>query len=74
MPRTRDQLVRLLHDAHNDVNRRLGKRQLSFEAHARLYGPTDVSPMRPSLVLSSSMCISLLVMAVAAFLFLRKRS
>lgn len=34
---TRDTVVRLLHDAHNDVNIRTGKPKMSFREHLRLY-------------------------------------
>lgn len=34
---TRENLVRFLHEAHNDVNRRLGKKTWSYEAHRMLY-------------------------------------
>ena len=40
---TRDTIVRLLHDAHNSVNVRLGKRAWTFEQHVRAYSrPGDV--------------------------------
>lgn len=39
---TREKTVRFLHDAHNDVSRRLGKRVVSFRAHMRIYGPREV--------------------------------
>lgn len=34
---TRETLVRFLHDAHNEVNRRTGKRVWSLEEHQRVY-------------------------------------
>ncbi len=34
---TREGLVRFLHDAHNDVNTRLGKPTWTYEDHRRLY-------------------------------------
>jgi len=66
IPRTREQLVHLLHDAHNDVNRRLGKRALSLEAHERLYAPTDASPMSSPLSASVPACACACACAAAA--------
>lgn len=38
---SRDTLVRFLHDAHNEVNLRLGKRVWTLEEHYRAYRPSS---------------------------------
>ena len=45
--RTRGDLVRLLHDAHNEVNVRTGKRALTLAEHYALYSTAAPPPRRP---------------------------
>lgn len=42
---SRDNIVRLLHEAHNDVNRRTGKRTWTLEEHYRLYSRSPSADM-----------------------------
>lgn len=40
---SRADLVAFLNDVHNDVNRRLGKREFTLEEHYRAYSPRRVA-------------------------------
>lgn len=61
--------VRFLHDAHNAVSERLGKRPVSFAEHLRVYGPQPVRDHKGCCRLL--MCA--VVVAVCAVLRTRRR-
>ena len=44
MPLTRSCFIRLLNDAHNEVNARLGKRTYTIEEHNHLFAPRAEVP------------------------------
>lgn len=60
---TRAGIVRLLHDAHNDVNIRTGKRALTLSEHYRLYDRHKTEPTitRRLLLLFAIACTATLV-------------
>ena len=58
--RTRAELVRLLHDAHNEVNVRTGKRPLSLAEHYALYAPRCPSPRGRAPRLAEALALGLL--------------
>jgi hypothetical protein len=61
---SREGLVALLHDAHNEVNRRLGKRTLTLAEHMRLYARPTAPRCPPALVVAAMTAV-LVVAAVA---------
>lgn len=66
---TRDALVRLLHDAHNEVNARTGKRLWTLAEHRRAYArPSRRAPTAP---LTAVVVVS--VAAAAMFVVARRR-
>lgn len=65
---TRENLVRFLHDAHNDVNARTGKRLWTYEEHIAVYS----RPVRSSDAWGVVSASSILVLLVAS-LCMRRR-
>jgi hypothetical protein len=61
----RKSLVRFMNDAHNSVNRRLGKREWSLQKHYKAYGEKGRAP-------NSTTASTIVVLLVLSFL-LRKR-
>lgn len=70
---SRENIVRLLHEAHNDVNRRTGKRTWSLQEHYRLYSR---SPSPEADVSSESLVFVVISLALAGVCIagLRKNS
>ena len=65
---TRENVVVFLHEAHNDVNVRLGKRAFTLEEHLRIYArPTAARRSVPLMVVVGS------VVAVGAYFVMRRR-
>lgn len=63
--RCRDSLVMFMNDAHNEVNRRLGKREFSLTEHYAVYRPQD------HMVHHNTMCvIPCIVMIALAVMYL----
>ena len=62
---TREGVVRFVHDAHNDVNRRLGKPVVSLDHHYELYSRREDPPWEP---------LALIVGIVAVLLLTRSRA
>ena len=54
---SRKAVIRLLFDAHNDVNIRTGKRKFTMEEYKRLYSLQDSQPM-PRVVMNVTMSLS----------------
>ena len=62
--RTRGDLVRLLHDAHNEVNVRTGKRALTLAEHYALYSTAAPPPRRPPASAAARCAVELAAAAV----------
>ena len=58
--RSRDSLVMFMNDAHNEVNRRLGKREFSLTEHYAIYRPREYA--KPP---DTSCLVPLCVVAIA---------
>jgi len=67
---SRAALVQLLHDAHNDVNRRTGKRILSLSEHYALYA---LPPPRQRLRWNAVVAASAIAFAAGAAAVARRR-
>lgn len=68
---SREALVRFLNDAHNDVNRRLGKRVFTLEEHYRVFSRENNAPA--SLLPLRSRLMDAMVLALALAMILRGR-
>lgn len=63
---TREGIVRLLHDAHNDVNVRSGKRAMSLSEHHRRYSLDATAPSHGALpVVCALACLVVLTTCAA---------
>lgn len=69
---TRTGVIRLLHDAHNDVNIRTGKRKMSLQRHMDLYDlKREPLPLLESAVGAG---VALIVYAIATRLLAHRRA
>jgi hypothetical protein len=65
----KEHIVRFLHDAHNNVNKRLGKAVWTYEEHCLLYSR---SYENKNDIVSTEMFISLIVIYVLIFIYNRR--
>ena len=63
--RTREDLVALLNDAHNEVNARNGKRVYTLEEHYRMYQVQNTSPIGGVLLVGLVCGLTIVALRVA---------
>ena len=60
---SRERLVAFLNDAHNEVNRRLGKRVFTIEEHHRVYRHSKRTGIDPVMTFAALVVVALAVVA-----------
>lgn len=68
--RSRDSLVMFMNDAHNEVNRRLGKREYSLTEHYAVYRPREYASRDTGCVVP--LCVAVIAYT-AIYLYSAKR-